>query len=211
MHQEPPRKYLRTWWSPSVWNTCFARRDVTTPRPANKRHLPRTVRRYRTRGAGHHRGGDLFGSRLAERLRLERGIRRADGEGEGGVECDSLNLRMTSMPVLAVWSCVLHAPVNVKCVFPTLTCGFFVFRVVSAPPPSSSRLPPTNCQRQTATNQLPPRNFHPQTATNQDKLTNFQPQLCQYDLRGRRSTWCSPEGRMYSLPCRFRWEVAPHR
>ena len=63
--------------------------------------------------------------------------------------------------------------------FPTLTCGAFVFSVVSAPPPSSSRLPlatnqlpPTNCHPPIATHQLPPTNCHQPIATNQLSPTN---------------------------------------
>ena len=65
--------------------------------------------------------------------------------------------------------------------FPHIDVCFFVFSMVSAPSSSSSSsllLP-----HQTATCQLPPTNCYQPIATN----------------RGRRSTWCTPGGRMYAL------------
>ena len=58
-----------------------------------------------------------------------------------------------------------------------------------------TQLPPTNCDQPIVTNQLQPTNCHPPIATNQLPPTNcHQP----WHLRGRRSTWCTPGGRMYA-------------
>ena len=83
---------------------------------------------------------------------------------------------------------------------PTLTCGVFVFSVVSAPPSSAlllvappprnfhqpivtNQLLPTNCHQPIASNQLPPTNCHPQTSTNQLPPTNFHQPIVINQLR----------------------------
>ena len=67
----------------------------------------------------------------------------------------------------------------------------------------TNQLPPTKCHQPTATDQLPPTNCHQQTSTNQlprmYALVLGSPPLCRCDLRGRRSTWWSPRGRIYAL------------
>ena len=74
--------------------------------------------------------------------------------------------------------------------FPTLTCGAFVFSVASAPPPPSSSSPPachqptashqlssTNCYQPVATDQLPPTNCHPPIVNNKLPPTNCRQQI----------------------------------
>ena len=106
-------------------------------------------------------------------------------------------------------------PVESMMLFPTLTCVFLFlvwYPLLRLPPPRSNchpqtatnQLPPTNCHQPAATNQLSPTNCYQATATNQllprnCHQTTATNQLRRCDFRGRHSTWCSPEGRMYAL------------
>ena len=80
--------------------------------------------------------------------------------------------------------------------FTALTCGVFVFSVVSS---TSLLLLHLLLLALTATHQLSPNhlsstNCRPPIVTNQ-----LPPTDCHQPVRGRRGTWCSPRGRMYAL------------
>ena len=87
--------------------------------------------------------------------------------------------------------------------FPTLTCGVFVFSVVSAPPPPpppasrTNQLPPTNCHQQIVINQLSTTNCHQRIVTNQLPPTNCHQPFVTNQLS---STKCYPPLVINQLP-----------